>query len=251
MTSGLPNRDWSTMVDPYLDGMLSTEDAASFEARLREDAVLRGEVEAQGAIDAVLRERFAVPEGVESAAGTAVAASGHTGGVGSPARRSVLARIGWVRIAAVFVVAMLGVYLYYLRSYPASVIETESPIAAYQSIVRGGFRPYEVCTDDAEFAKYTQRYLGQALGVKPFQGLALIGWDNRHNVMSLETDSLLATVDGTQVVVFMDHDSNARSMPKTGEGLHVFKRTVGGIVLVEVSPLAEAKVLPGFVVVKQ
>lgn len=240
---GPAGRDWHAMLDPYVDGMLSREDAAAFESRLREDAGLRAALESQRAVDASLRASFAVPLGAASLATEALERAMPVGASGG---KSILARIGWMRIAALVAIVALGAVVIAMRQWAKSAYPTESPIVAYQSIVHGGFRPYEVCTDDEEFARYTKKYLGKALIVKSSPGLALVGWDNRHNVMSIETDSLLATVDGVQVVVFMDREENARSMPRRGEGLNVFRRTVAGIVLVEVTPLKEAKVLPGF-----
>jgi len=211
--------------------------------RLREDAGLRAALESQRAVDASLRASFAVPPGFES---LAAAALDRAVPVGPSGGKSILARIGWMRIAALVAIVALGAVVITMRQWAKTAYPVESPIVAYQSIVHGGFRPYEVCTDDEEFARYTKKYLGKALVVKSFPGLALVGWDNRHNVLSIETDSLLATVDGVQVVVFMDREENARSLPRRGEGLNVFKRTVAGVVLVEVTPLKEAKVLPGF-----
>lgn len=240
---GAGGRDWHAMLDAYVDGMLSGEDAAAFEARMREDASLRAALESQRAVEASLRSAFAVPAGVESLAAPALDRASLAGASGG---KGIFARIGWMRVAALIAIVSLGGVVIAMRQWAKTAYPVESPIVAYQSIVHGGFRPYEVCTDDEEFARYTKKYLGKALIVKSFPGLALIGWDNRHNVMSIETDSLLATVDGVQVVVFMDREENARSLPRRGEGLNVFKRTVAGIVLVEVTPLKEAKVLPGF-----
>ncbi|HEX2838961.1 MAG TPA: hypothetical protein VHN77_12640 [Phycisphaerales bacterium] len=240
---GSGGRDWHAMLDPYVDGMLTREDAAAFESRLHVDPALRAALESQRALDASLRASFLVPHGVESLAVPALDGAIPAGASGG---KSILARIGWMRIAALVAIVALGALVVGMRQWARTAYPVESPITAYQSIVHGGFRPYEACTDDEEFARYTKKYLGRALIVKSFPGLALIGWDNRHNVMSIETDSLLATVDGVQVVVFMDREENARSLPRRGEGLNVFKRTVAGIVLVEVTPLKEAKVLPGF-----
>ncbi|MFO0833123.1 MAG: hypothetical protein U0637_14925 [Phycisphaerales bacterium] len=229
--------DWHAMLDPYLDGTLSREQAAAFEARLRTDGALRASLDAQRAIDASIRAQFEVP----AAASTATLGAGRVA-VG----RSILARVGWLRIAALVAIAALGVLVLAMRLGGLGAYPTESPTIAYRAIVAGGFRPYEVCTDDTEFANYTSQSLGKALAVEQVPGLVLVGWDNTHHVLSLDTDTLLATVDGSQVVVFMDRAENARRLPSDDYGLNVFRRSVAGIELVEVSPLSEAKILPHF-----
>lgn len=241
-TNGGGPSDAGTLLDLYLDGALSAEEAARFEAHLEHDGDLRAQLDAQRRIDASLRASFAVPASVP----VSTEASTHTGVVESTRSKSILSRIGWLRIAAVIAIAALAGIVFGTRYFAATAYPTESPIVAYQSIVQGGFRPYEVCTDDAEFEHYTQKYLGKALRVESMNGLALVGWDNRHNVLSIETDALLATVNGTQVVVFMDKAEHARRLPSKGEGLNVFKREYAGVALVEVSPLAEPKILPRF-----
>jgi hypothetical protein len=233
---------WHAMLDLYVDGVLSAEDASAFEARLRVDPALAHELEVQCAIGSALRRRFSPPSDIRLPDAPAA-------GPVSPAHApSILARIGWFRVAAIIAIAVLAGIVFGMRYWARTAYPVESPIEAYRSLVQAGFQPYEVCTDEAEFAHYTKRHFDKALVVKAFQGLALIGWDNRHSVMSIETDALLATVDGTQVVVFMDRAEHARALPKQGEGLNVFRRRVGGVELVEVSPLPEAKLLPGFVV---
>ncbi len=237
--AGAP-RDWHAMLDLYVDGLLSADDAAAFESRLRVDSSLRGLLDAQRRIDASLKTQFAVPAGAGAAAGQ------HPWTVAVKPGKTILARIGWLRIAAMVAIVALAGVVFGMRHFAATAYPTESPIAAYQSIVHGGFRPYEECTTDEEFAKYTEQYLGKALQVQPFNGLMLVGWDNRHNVMSIETDALLAKVNDTQVVVFMDKAEHSRRLPSKGEGLNVFKREVAGVVLVEVSPLSEPKILSRF-----
>jgi hypothetical protein len=253
---GLP-AELAEQVEMYLDGLLEGAARDAFEARLAADGTLRAHVQELRAMDAMigasLRERFApaavaLPEAArvglagpdESGAGALVLSAG---GATEPTR-SLLQRVGWLRIAAAVVLAGAAVFVFSMRQQYSTPLV--SPDQAYRSIVSAGFKPYLVCTDEREFIEYTRRTLGVGLRVRPTDGVALIGWNKDGDVLSDETDALLATVDGEQVIVFMDKQSNKRSLPTPAPGLNVFQRDLEGLTLVEVTPRSESAIIDQF-----
>jgi hypothetical protein len=232
-------------VELYLDGLLDASQREALEARMRTDEQLRKHVDELRAMDAAigssLRSTFA-PQAVPLPA-TASLSLDQTAQPAATSR-TLLQRIGWLRIAAAILLAGAAIFTLHMRQQYATPLL--SPQKAYRNIVDAGFRPYVVCTGEQEFIDYTHRFLGVGLRVKPFDGLVLIGWNKDGDIFSEHTDSLLATVDGKQVIVFMDKQSNKRSLPKSASGLNIFQRDLAGITLVEVTPLSEPKLLNNF-----
>lgn len=237
--------DLLEQVELYLDGLLDPPQREAFEARMRSDAKLQAHVAELRAIDAAiggaLRERFS-PQVVPLPAPAPLQLTSPANAPTQP--RSLLQRIGWLRIAAAIILAGAAIFTLNLRQQYATQLVT--PQQAYSSIVAAGFKPYLICTDEQEFIEYTHRTLGVGLRVRPFEGLALIGWNKDGDVLSEDTDALLATVDGTQVIVFMDKQSNKRPLPANAAGLNTFHRDLAGLTLIEVTPLSEPKLLNNF-----
>ncbi len=116
---------------------------------------------------------------------------------------------------------------------------------AYNDWVAEGFEPMWVCADDREFidtfrATYHQ---GLLLGALP-QGTTALGLTYCNSISS-RTTCLMATVDGSPVVVFIDRVERDHSQPQP-EGLHLHRRRIGKLVLYELSSAEQPAVLPWF-----
>jgi hypothetical protein len=152
----------------------------------------------------------------------------------------------WVGIAAAIGLATLAA-VYGALLLTADRTDRLGPI--YHSEVAAGFVPREVCTDAAQFAGWTKEHYGQALYPAPEAaraGVTLVGWSYGVAVTNY-SGVLLARVDGTPVVVVVDKSGSEGLLRLAAPGdasLRSFRRRIGDLVLYEVTPLPEARVLP-------
>lgn len=242
--STLPNNpirpDGIDPIDAYLDGMMTDAERAAFEARLEQDAELRRVVEFQRQVDQSLVRQL--PYQPPAPAPIAI----------SSARRVSWKRLGWIGAIAAVIVLSVITALYIARP---SGTKFRAPDLVYRDFESKGWKPSWVCKDDREFAEMVDFYLHSAV-VVPLStpGVDLMGWSFADQwdkgrplgtPLSQQTLALLTKVDGRNVLVLMDRESSDRKLdvPKRS-GLHLFRRTVNGLVLYEVSPLSEPRVLP-------
>jgi len=117
----------------------------------------------------------------------------------------------------------------------------------YQQSVESGFQPDWVCEDDRQFAETFQRRQGQALLLKPIPEGNMIGLAYLKG-LTHNTTAMLAHVEGESVIVFVDrlpYDTHPEE-PSWWSGLHLFRKELVGLVLYEITPLAEPRVLDSF-----
>lgn len=213
------------LIERYFEGELDGPELEQFEHRLRQDEALREEVELQRRIDASLRRLFAAPAGIaDGRHPTDDAAAG-------PSRRT---GVSWYGLAAALLLGVLGVWgALRWADLGRSPLERE-----YLRTVAAGFEPEVVCTTDEEFARWMQEKFGHPMVVAdPPADLELVGW-SYSDAISGYTGLLLARVGGEPVVVVLDFlklDTAVRPEPDA-DGLRVFRRTIGGLVLYEVTP---------------
>lgn len=244
------------LLERYLDDQLDPRERQVFEKSLESDAVLREHLELQRRIDAGLRSNFA-PGDLASALEPTESASGLPETVTAPAaaptttqRVPASRRVSWIRIAAMVALFMGGYFLYVGWFLPAKVPVRPlvAPGAAYAFEVESGMRPYVVCTNSDEFASYTNVRLGTALAIAPTEGLTLIGWSYNQRVFSDKTVTMLATMKGEPVIIFMDHAENAghASGRACDAKLDTASRTIGNVLLCEVRPKGTPSLLDQF-----
>jgi len=244
MTDGSPTgRDQSlsgSILERYLDGELDTPQRQSFERELAQDPALRAQVRLQTQIDDSIRRANPPVEVSMATRGTSAQLTAQD--ASAPASAAVKRRhsLGVLAIAAVVVLgASAGVYLAFFSTQRAPF---DQATEVYASIVKSGFVPREVCTDTQAFKDWMVRKHDQAMVIpKDLPGIELVGWDYKR-VLTPRTGVLLARVDGREVLVLIDDRSNARRLGG-GDGLHLFRRTLGKVVLYEVSPLDHARLI--------
>jgi hypothetical protein len=241
-------------VDLYLDGLLPPAEASRFEARLALDPELAAIVATQRRLDGTLRSAFAPPP-----APLAVPIPLHLAGTrpveaptrdAAPAHADAPIRISaWrskaalTRIAAAFMLLALAGYTFYTQHITA--FAPVDPTVAYAKELAGGFRPYEVCENDEQVASLTTQAIGTALSIATAADVHLVGWGYRSNVLSEDTVTLLATAGPDKIVIYMDRAAADRFLPEeTDPNVNVFRREAFGAVFYEVSPRAEATILP-------
>ncbi len=170
---------------------------------------------------------------------------------GRRSRTPVLRRLA---VAAAVAACVAGVWLIgeTLRQPGANPVRGYVPEpwrsleTAYNDWLADGFRPMWVCADDQEFidtfrATYHQ---GLLLGALP-QGTTALGLSYCNSISS-RTTCLLATVNGTPVVVFIDRVEADHPQPQP-EGLFLHRRRIDRLVLYELSPMDTPAVCQWFV----
>lgn len=157
-----------------------------------------------------------------------------------------LAIVGLAGVAAWFFVGASTFSM--LGPKPTVVAFCAQPLdQMYRDCVRGGFQPYWVCDDEANFASTFRTRQGVALNLQGLPdnsrmvGLSYLGGISR------ESTSVLATVGDVPVLVFVDRLDRDREI-LTGrfeeDGLHVTRQVRDGLVFYEVSPFKELHIVP-------
>ena len=158
--------------------------------------------------------------------------------------------LGQLAAAAAVVAGAVGIWLI-AQNFRAGPGDGYTPPAwqsleaAYNDWVADGFEPMWVCADDREFIDTFRLayHQGLLLGELP-PGTTSLGL-SYCNSISKRTTCLLATVDGTPLVVFIDRVELDRPQPQP-EGLHLHRRRIGKLVLYELSSVEQPAMLPWF-----
>ncbi|MBI4717543.1 MAG: hypothetical protein HY763_07045 [Planctomycetes bacterium] len=260
MTAGTPERPEHSL-EAYLDGLLADSERAEFDRRVRSDPALRAEAECQARIDEALKRLY-----TPSAAGAPALASlraASTNGRAATTLRSPLSaarrarpapalRRGLAVAAAVAFCSLAGWQVWcFVR--PAAVVDAYAAQAwrsmdtVYRDEVSSGLKPSWVCKDNEEFARSFEKRFGQPLYLAPPPSGVTVAGLSYCNTITRRTMHLLARVNGSPVMVFADSvpDDTRPSLPP-GQGLRLFRREIGKVVLYEVTPLSEPRVLDLF-----
>lgn len=241
-------------LDAYLDGQLDATGRERFEQRLQLDPALQAELELQRSIDEALRCGFQPPSPQPILQALSRRASG-AGMLRFPATQRWFRRPWGVAVAASIVVALVGVNWYVWTTLPHGLgpsprrppIQLVSLEDGYQREIKKGFRPLWLCETDHQFASSIFRSLGQGLLISiPPAGIKPMGLSYCPS-LSKDTMILLAEVESRPVVVFIDRlSADGRPTLPGDSGLRLFRREIGTLVLYEVTPLSEPRVLDLF-----
>jgi hypothetical protein len=243
MTTPTPNQPRLELIAAYLDGSLDHAQAEAFEKSLATDPTLQAEVQFQRRLDASLGRIFDF-DGVVAPADEAPAPIPISA---APAPRASRWRLGaLVSIAAALLLA-LGLTYYFLNPADPNLIGPDTVYAKMQAV---DFKPEWTCKDNAEFIETVQKRLGEGMLVPDdTPGLQVVGWAYssayRKYPISPDTMILITKKDNDNVLLLVDRASSDRklSVPKDS-GLHLFRDTVGGLVMYEVTPRSEPVVIP-------
>lgn len=255
----------------YLDGSLAAEDRAQFDRELAADAALREVVELQRFVDASIRRLYvpkvqSLPEDLLNAPANTQADGSIAGVISAGASAELSARPLWAKpgirrwlayavAACVLLTTAFFVNREVLRRNPD--FKLVSADSLYALLQRRGWKPEQVCTTEKEFGDLVNSRLGQPLFPTETIGVTLLGWgysqDYDGTPISPKTVVLLTKVDDREVMVLLDRVSRDREVklsslppnsPLSPGPLHVHRRVVGDLVLYEVSPFHEPRVLP-------
>jgi len=229
-------------INAYLDGELSGEDRAGFEARMAQDPELRDAVDRLRQLEAGLR-------GVYSADAAAPAAP--IGQAASPTAAPVW-RSPRFRTAAM-VLLLIGVASVYavqtMLGGRAESAYTDSFV--YQSVL-GCFEPVTVCDTPEKFLRYTDDVVGEPIaadfGSASGLGLDLLGWaafggayDEAERLRLPRT--LLARGPGGEEIVVYFRGPGHKAITDDPGGVLVSTKDFGRVTAYELSMLDRAYVL--------
>jgi hypothetical protein len=252
-------------LESYLDGQLTGEMRARFEDEIARDPSLRAEIARQRTIDESLNRAFAVTGSAESILGSLIATSpaAHAGNGRAHATQPAAQRAAgarWIRprlaIAAAIVFLVCGpVALYFAwdsfreATAPTIVVNPKKvqPLdTLYKQEVKDGFNCDWQCKTNNEFGAYFASTFGEPLMMKdPPQQVAPVGLKYAGGITP-NTISYMARVNDQPVMVFTDKQVADKGQALSDPNLHIFKRTIGPLVLYEVTPLDEPKLLDLF-----
>jgi hypothetical protein len=229
-------------LDAYLDDALSASERAQMAREISINRELQAEVELQSRIDDSLRRSFssAVPEDLLAKLRGSTTPERNV----PPARRRRL-MLAVTALAAMLVWGVFG-WQYLASRSKAPRYNPNAPLATiYETQLAAGFRPKWVCDDDREFAStfLTRQGQGLLLGAMPkdskMVGLTYCGGISRY------TTTMLARVGDAPVMVFVDRisaDTHPR-LPPGERKLHLFRKELASLVLYELTPLEQPRVM--------
>lgn len=226
------------LIDLYIDGMLPPEEAARFEAALETDPDLRRQLEFQGEIDRSLKAQFA-PPAPETAASIVTALK-------SAGPRTFNRRL--FALAAMLALAAGGFFISQKYFAPPE-IKRLAPGLVYSRLATSGWPVEFVCADEKEFASVMLRQLGAPLFIPAeTPGVVVAGWSYTGgydgSVLGPSTMFLITRVDQQPVLVLLDKAQFDRELELPPESnLHLHRRELQGVIMYEISPLTEPRVI--------
>jgi hypothetical protein len=240
------NHPLTEQVEAYVDGRLSSVDAAAFEQARQASPELAEQVALARAIESSLRRRFSgVPDAaaILAHAQRAAAPAASVKPSGRTLRLVPLARAAAIGLVLVGV-TQLVLPMFYVDSVGVNPSRITSPYKPQQTIEQvyadaaaRNFAPDWVCESRKEFIWTFSYRLGQgmALVAELPPALKMSGLCYA-NVMSRDTVYMIGTVDGTPVLIFVDRmDKPAPADP--APPLHLYRGQLGALKLYEMSPL--------------
>jgi len=245
-------------LEAYLDGQLHGERLSAFERRVRDDSALAAQLALQRRIDGALTRCFVAPP-----------APSLTAHVASENGQAAQPRIGvrpqrrvvrWPLAIAAMLVLFIGVPVMVWEWRDIMGVGTPKvqyadtramalDLAYNQQVGEKQFKPDWVCKDQDEFAGYFVNRLGQPLKMKPLAANATDWGVSYTGGISSRSMGVLARIDGQPVIVFVDRlDCDNREGFSQACHLNLFRRELGELVLYEVSPFDQPKMLDLFYV---
>jgi hypothetical protein len=226
-------------LDAYLDGRLHPAEAAIVEQLVVHDSRAQGSIALQRRIDAAIRIRFTPPAAIRI---EGLTTETHASPVVTAGRKLQPWRMA---AAAALVLATIGVYAnWYIRSRPPAAAPFQ-PVAmgeAFASRLAGGFQPEWVCESDEIFRETFEYRLGRGVTLLPSAGVEMVGM-GYDTTLSPSTVSVLMRVDGREVMLFVDRLKTDTRTHEAPPGLKLHRREVAPLVVYELSPFDEARVL--------
>lgn len=235
-------------LEAYFDDSLAPAERESFEQKLHASPELLQQVQMQQEIDASLRRVFPLqscPEPGLPQLDLRLQQLSRNPQQADPDQRAR-------RIAQIILLAMAACLAWVVVGWQLERGPTFSPYfgpkplsSVYREVLVSGFEPYYECKEPDRFANTFLRRQGQALELASLPvGSRMLGLSYPGG-LSRETTAMLCKVDQQPVIVFVDRVENDRPLDNDAdeEGLHLHRETRHGLVLYEVSPFSQPRML--------
>lgn len=242
-------------VDAYLDGLMQPEEKEAFEARLRAHPEVRRELQLQAEVDTSLKRLFPlaqVPESqlIELKKSITLAMQTETGSQSSSLevlpRHSLSRRVQAALVGLAAVLAWILVVWQEGNNSTNSIFFEAKPVASvYQEVLDSGFEPYYECHEEDRFAATFLRRQGQALRLTELPaGSRMLGLSYPGG-LSRDTTAMLCRVDEQPIMVFVDRLESDSPLAKENDSsaINVFREARDGLVLYEVTPFDEPRMI--------
>jgi hypothetical protein len=273
MNDSNSNRPLSDL-DAYLDGLLEPARQRECVQRAKLDVSFRAELELQQQIELELRRRFQVPPvpplaaQISGRADEAVAGRNGTSRpiqpnsaqrASRPAAQTPAHPVGWQRwlpvewtfpwqlagLGALAAIAWLAVAWALVPSESSRAEFRPRPLAVvYRETVRNGFQPLYAGTEADRIRDTFYHRHGQALklGKLPedcrVEGLSYVPSVSQHST------AILARVQNQPVMLFVDKLARDAARPPTeAHGLRIYRAELNELVIYEVTPLHEPRLI--------
>jgi hypothetical protein len=115
----------------------------------------------------------------------------------------------------------------------------------YRETVANGFKPYYECRDEERFALTFATRQGQPLKLAQLpEGRRMLGLSYSGG-LSRNTTAMLCRVDEQPVIVFVDRQEADQALASghSGPDLHVLRKEYHGLVMYEVTPFTDARMM--------
>lgn len=229
-------------LDRWLEGTMETSERVAFEEWLAEHPELQSEIDLDHRLVASLRNQFAPPTPNPQLWQHLLIDQPHPAQDVRPRLRRQ-----WIAIGAFLAACVAWILVARQLSSPASVepVFVRRPLVdVYRETVSTGFQPYYDCRDPERFAQVFQERQGLALKLaqlpadRRMLGLSYPGG------LSRLTTGMLCEVNGQPVMVFIDRlGDDVKQGDHALDGLHVFRQVLESLVLYEVTPWNEPRML--------
>ncbi len=246
-----PDSGFAELFDAFVDGALQGEEKERVRLEIESSDYWSSQLKLQRRIDDAARSLFSPPADLDISRSLDGVLDVPSSPILTPANSTFWTRRNAVVMLTIAAsVAWMAVALNLFSSRPEQpVFRPVELTKVYQTCVGEGFQPYWVCDDDEIFATTFERRQGVELNLAAMPaGREMVGLSYLAGI-SRRSTSMLATVDGQQVIVFvaaLDDDWK----PKTGfsdeSNLYVHRLEKFGLVFYEVSPFDEMSVAPYF-----
>jgi hypothetical protein len=249
----MTERSGPAQVDLYLDGLLTAEQAASFERVMAADPALAAQVKLQRQIDQSVARQFSYPVGADPSI-----PQPHPQPQPQPIPFRPRALPNWARTAGLGGIAACLAIAYWVlnptEQAPPVVAQARlSACDVYTQLEMANWVPSFTCKSDDEFVAAVAKRLGEGLLI-PLNtvGVTLDGWGYADGYsgspLSGDTMYLLTHVGDKRVLVLMDLKKNDATLNKGSCCIKLFRREVGPFVLYEVTPDDQSKAIDAAII---
>ena len=236
---------FSSDLERFLDSLMTSEEESTYREQHLSDAPVQQAIELQSQLDQSLLNLFPSDEMSDQLKSRII-----DNIQARPSDFTLWTRASFLKAAvvALVLIAATAAWNGFFNQKPEPFFQQVALVQLHQDLNQQGYQPYYNCEDEERFAAVFKKRQNVALKLTPMPvdrkmlGISYLGG------LSRQTTAMLATVDNENVTVFVDRKS---ALPEPNivnrtETLNVFKREMSNLVLYEISPFKEAKLLDHF-----